>query len=257
MNDHKASGVDSAHLPDVGRRKLNVAVLAALAGGFALADNAQAFPRGARLHFAAASRLLAPYGISVDGDAVAGHDRVSFDIAQLPTVEYVQAIGIRNRSGEVEPSFETSAFGDDAIATHFHPGEIIPCVRTTIQGHELATHEVFDTDQGGIIPCVRVESEMLDGGHIGTVVLTHFHDGAIVPCVRTTIEDHSLATHELFDASDGDIVPCVKVESGMLKGGVLGDVDVTVDADLTGFRVHVGDNVYELIDGALVLQRSG
>ncbi len=142
--------------------------------------------------------------------------------------------------------------GADAVATHFHPGAIIPCIRTTIEEDKLATHELFDADQRGTVPCFAVESEMLDGGHFGTVKATHFHDGAIVPCVRTTIEGHSRATHEVFDATEGDIVPCIKVATQMLDGGALGAVTVEIDADLSSFRIVVGDNAYTLVGGELV-----
>lgn len=239
--------------PDAGRRKLNLAVLAALSGGLALAREAEAFPRGAQARFHAASRLLAPFGVAIDGDTAGDHDRLELEIDASPEIEYAQRVGTRNRPGGFATSFETSVFGDDALATHFHPGEIIPCVRTAIDGRSLATHEVFDTDQGGIVPCFRVESEMLEGGHIGNITATHFHDGQIVPCVKTAILGHALATHELFDAADGDIVPCVRVSSEMREGGVLGAVDVTIDEDLESFRLTVGDNVYVLADGALVL----
>lgn len=255
MSDQQDSAKVQRNAPDVKRRQLNVAVLAALAGGLGMAGNAQAFPRAANLLFNAASRLLAPYGVTVDGDVSHGHDRLSFEIAARPSIEYTQVVGTRNRRGDIEPSWMTSVFGDDASATHFHPGEIVPCVRTTIEGHTLATHELFDSDQRGITPSFVVESEMLDGGHIGTVTATHFHDGAIVPCIKTTIEGHSRATHELFDADDGDIIPCVKVASEMLDGGVLGDVEVAIDADLTSFRVVIeGGNAYRLVRGELVLE---
>lgn len=66
---------------------------------------------------------------------------------------------------------------------------------------------------------------------------------------------HARATHELFDAADGDIIPCVKVASEMLDGGVLGAVEVAIDADLTSFRVVIdGGNSYRLVDGELVLE---
>jgi len=69
-------------------------------------------------------------------------------------------------------------------ATHLHPnstGEIIPCLKTTIGGpgdsqiggpgdrHTLATHELFDSDQGGVDPCFKVESQMLEGGRLGAI----------------------------------------------------------------------------------------
>ena len=238
----------------VSRRQLGVAVLAVLAGGLGMAKTAQAFPRGANGAFNAASRILAPYGVTVDGDVRDGHDVLGVEIVPLPATEYDQVVGTRNRVGRMIPSIRTAVFEDNARFTHFHPGEIVPCVRTTIRGDALATHELFDSDQGGIQPCIKVEAEMLDGGHIGTVTATHFHDGAIVPCIKTTIEGHSLATHELFDAADGDVIPCVRVESEMLQGGVLGAVEVTVEPDVRSFKVIVGSNTYTLVDGALVLE---
>jgi hypothetical protein len=93
---------------------------------------------------------------------------------------------------------------------------------------------------------------MLEGGHFGTIKATHFHDGAIVPCVRTTIEGHSLATHEVFDTTEGDIIPCIKVATVMLDGGALGAVEIAVDAGLESFRLVVGEHAYRLQDGALV-----
>ena len=237
----------------VSRRQLGIAVMAVLAGGLGMAKTAQAFPRGSGGAFSAASRILAPYGVSVDGDVRGSHDVLGFEIDPLPATEYDQTIGTRNRVGRMIPSINTQVFEDNARFTHFHPGEIVPCVRTSIQGHSLATHELFDSDQGGLEPCLKVESEMLEGGHIGTITATHFHDGAIVPCIKTTIEGHSLAKYEVFDAADGDIVPCVRVASEMLKGGVLGAVEITLDDDLTDFRLVVGSNTYTLVGGALVL----
>jgi hypothetical protein len=248
---------DSPH--NVGRRQLNVALLAALAGGLGMATTAQAFPRSANGQFNAASRILAPYGVTVGGDDASGHDRLGFEIAPLPNTEYTQVVGARNRLGEIEPHWMTSVFGKDASATHFHPGEIVPCVRTTIEHDALATHELFDSAQRGIIPCFTVESEMLDGGHFGTIKATHFHDGAIIPCIKTTIEGHSLAIHEVFDTAEppesngGDIVPCVKVATEMLKGGALGNVRIDIDPDLASVKLVVGGNAYKLERGALVL----
>ena len=252
MSDELVPGNEHGSTPNVRRRQLHAALLAALAGGLGTATTTQAFPRSATGQFNAASRILAPYGVAVVGDTAGGHDRLDFEIAALPTTEYRQLVGARNRQGAIEPWWMTAVRGEDAVATHFHPGEIIPCIRTTIEQNELATHELFDSDQGGIVPCFVVESEMLEGGHFGTIKATHFHDGAIVPCVRTTIEGHSLATHEVFDTAEGDIVPCVKVATEMLEGGALGEVEVAVDPDLRSFRLVVGDNAYRLVDGALV-----
>jgi hypothetical protein len=250
---------DSPH--NVGRRQLNVAVLAALAGGLGMgmASTAQAFPRSAKGQFNAASRILAPYGVTVGGDDASGHDRLDFEIAPLPNTEYTQVVGARNGLGEIEPHWMTSAYGKNASATHFHPGEIVPCVRTTIEQDALATHELFDSAQRGIVPCFTVESEMLDGGRFGTIRATHFHDGAIIPCIKTTIEGHSRAIHEVFDTTEGDIIPCIKVATEMLDRGALGRVEIAIDPDLTSVKVivpgvtGVGAKTYELRGGALEL----
>ena len=252
MSDELVAGNEPGSAPDFRRRLVSAGLLAALAGGLGTATTAQAFPRGTPGRLNAASRLLAPFGVTVLGDDTSGHDRLNFEIEAVPTTEYSQVVGTRNRLGVIEPSWTTSVLGENAVATHVHPCEIIPCIRTRIEHNELATHELFDADQGGIVPCFVVESEMLEGGHFGTIKATHFHDGAIVPCVRTTIEGHSLATHEVFDTTEGDIIPCIKVATEMLEGGALGDVEVAVDPDLRSFRLVVGDNAYRLVDGALV-----
>jgi len=253
MSKHVAERPDLGNEPDVARRKLTLGVLAMLAGSVAFAGKAEAFARDADGRFNAASRLLAPWGVSIVGDELAGHDRFGVEIDALPQLEYEQVVGTRNRLGALVPFWKSSVLGNDASATHFHPGEIVPCVRTSIQHDEFAIHELFDADQGGIVPCVRVTAEMLRGGHFGTIVATHFHEGAIVPCIKTTIEGHSRAMHELFDATEGDIVPCVKVVSEMLTGGALGAVEVTVEDDVADFRVVVaGGQAYRLVDGRLV-----
>jgi hypothetical protein len=253
MTNESNEGNEPGTAPIAGRRKLNVGLLAALAGGLGMATTAQAFPRSAKGHFNAASRILAPYGVTVGGDDAGGHDRLDFEIAALPTTEYTQVVGARNPLGEIEPHWMTSVHGGDASATHFHPGEIIPCIRTTIENDTLTTHELFDSEQRGIVPCFTVESEMLAGGHFGTITATHFHDGAIVPCVRTTIEGHSLATHEVFDTTGGGSVLRVGVATVMQDDGALGDVVVSIDPGLERATVVVGGNTYKLERGALVL----
>lgn len=53
-----------------------------------------------------------------------------------------------------------------------------PCWRCWPAGWEwqrrcrLATHELFDAADGDLQPCVRVESEMLNGGVLGAVEVT-------------------------------------------------------------------------------------
>jgi hypothetical protein len=173
MANEAVEGNETDSPPDAGRRQLNVAVLAALAGGLGMATTAQAFPRSAKGQLNAASRILAPYGVAVGGDDASGHDRLDFEIAPLPATEYTQAIGARNLRGEIDPYWMTSVFGADASATHFHAcssGEIVPCVKTRIENHNsLAIHEVFDATEGDIIPCIRVATEMLESGALGAV----------------------------------------------------------------------------------------
>ena len=83
--------------------------------------------------------------------------------------------------------------------------------------------------------------------------LSRLPPGDIIPCVRTTIEGHSRAVHELFDADDGDIIPCLRIESEMLKGGVLGAVEMTIDDDLSSFKLTIeGGKTYRLVGGELV-----
>ena len=201
MTNEAIEGNEPDSPQDAGRRKLNVAVLAALAGGLGMATTAQAFPRSAKGQFNAASRILAPYGVTVGGDDSGGHDRLDFEIAPLPATEYTQAVGARNLRGEIEPHWMTSVFEEDASATHFHrrlSGEIVPCVRTRI------------------------------------------------------LNDNSLATHEVFDATEGDIIPCIRVETVMGEGGALGAVRIDIDPLLEGATVFVGTKPYVLRGGVLV-----
>ena len=171
--------------PHLGRRQLGIGLLAALGGGLGFARTAQAFPNSAGGEFNAASRILARYGVGVnggfDGTIAPGHDLLTVEVVPQPLIEYRQVVGPQNRIGEIIPCIKTSVYGDDASFTHFHlgeidpgeidPGEIVPCVRTRIEGHTRATHELFDSDDGGIIPCIKVVSEMQDGGHLGAVVV--------------------------------------------------------------------------------------
>jgi hypothetical protein len=172
MSNQLAERPDFRVEPNLARRKLNVGVLAMLAGGVAFAGKAEAFARGADGRFHAASRLLAPWGVSIVGDELAGHDRLGVEIDALPQLEYEQVVGTRNRSGALVPFWKSTVLGNDAIATHFHPGEIVPCVRTTIEDNARATYELFDGTEGDIVPCVKVASEMLTGGALGAVEVT-------------------------------------------------------------------------------------
>ena len=228
MNKNPETNQDD-NQPDSTRRQLGMGLLAVLGGGLGMVQTAEAFPRGTAARFAAASRILAPFGVSVSGkvdrNTVPAHDVLTLQVVPLDGTEYTEIVGTLDRLGEIIPCIKTSIFDDDVNFSHFHPGQLVPCVKTTISD-TLATHELFDADQGGIIPCVRVESEMLDGGHLGTIVATHFHPGAIVPCVKTTISD-TLATHELFDADQGGIEPCWRAESEMLDGGHIGTIVAT------------------------------
>jgi hypothetical protein len=183
---------DQDDQPHLGRRQLGIGLLTALGGGLGFAKAAQAFPNSSGGEFNAASRILARYGVGVnggfDGTSAPGHDLLTVEVAPQPLIEYRQVVGPRNRLGEIIPCIKTSVYGDDASFTHFHlgetdpgeidPGEIVPCVRTTLEGHTLATHELFDSDDRGddgeIIPCIKVVSEMHEGGHLGAIEVTVF-----------------------------------------------------------------------------------
>lgn len=186
MNENVQVTRDQDDQPHLGRRQLGIGLLAVLGGGLGVAGAAQAFPNSSTGEFNAASRILSRYGVNVDGGfdgtSALGHDVLTIDVAPQSSIEYRQVVGPRNRIGEIIPCIKTSVYGDDASFTHFHlgetdpgeidPREIVPCVRTTIEGHTLATHELFDSDDGGIIPCIKVVSEMQDGGHLGAIVVT-------------------------------------------------------------------------------------
>ncbi len=189
MSTDLHSAKDENNEPDFNRRKVAVGVLAALGGGLAMTSPAQAFPPGASGNFNAASRILSRYGLDVKGEFDAsvapGHDVLTVETVPQAATEYRQVVGMAGQPGEIIPCIKTSIYGDDASFTHFHPGEIVPCVRTSIENHHaLARHELFDSDDGGIIPCIKVESQMLDGGHLGDVDAAFYPPGAIVPCVR-------------------------------------------------------------------------
>ena len=256
VSNEPPAPTDHGGLPDITRRQMGVGLLALAAGGLGLVKKAQAFESGAHGNFNAAGSVLGRYGVAVKGDESIG-DLLSFEILPLPNTDYSQIVGTeRNSIGGIIPCVKTVVFADDVgdvslvEATHFHArndGLIIPCVKTTIEGHTEAIHELFDTDTfdkntGKIQTSFKVAADM-DGGHIGKVVATHFHpnaDGFIIPCVRTTIEGDTKATHELFDG--GAAVPSLTVESEMLDGGKLGEV-----------KVVVGGNTYKLVGGVLVL----
>jgi hypothetical protein len=221
----------------VSRRRILAGAAAALGGG-AIAGVARAFPGGAGGHFVAASEILGRYGVSVKGasaNALVAHDVVTLEVEPLPNTQYDHLVGARNDAGAIVPCVKTSSFEGVEELSLFEPYESteVPCWKTTRQG--------------------------------GVIVSDHFHPGAvsppdpvhgeIVPCVRTTIVGDSLATFEGFDLTEGDIVPCVRVETEMFPNGALGDVVVTVDPELAGFTVQVGDLVYRLDGGELVLGR--
>ena len=157
---------------DPARRKLYLGVLGVLGTGLAFSGRSEAFARGADGRFGAASRLLAPWGVSIVGEELVDHDRLAVEIDALPRLEYEQVVGRRNRAGALVPSWKSSVLGNSASAVHFHPGEIIPCVKTTVTNDELAVHELFDGTEGDIIPCIKVASEMREGGALGAVVVT-------------------------------------------------------------------------------------
>lgn len=248
--------------PDLDRRQLGLGLLAVVGGGL-FANAAEALPRGARNDFKEASRILRPYGLKVDGSETRTGDLIEVSALPVPNTGYDFLVNARAVAGGIQPCIKTSARGDDANFTHFHPastGEIVPCVKTTIEGHTLSTHELFDADQGGAEPCWRETAQMLDGGHIGTITATHFHPastGEIVPCIKTTIEGHSFAIYELLEADGkGGVDPCFTVASQMPDGGGFSAVDVTIDNPRLPLRLYVGGRTYRLADGELVEERA-
>jgi len=249
--------------PDQSRRKLGLALLGLVGGGL-VASKADAFPAGSQGNFNAASQVLSRYGVKVVGDSSRGHDVLTFETAPQPSIEYAQVVGERGAFGEIIPCIKTAVNGDDASFTHFHAaesGEIVPCIKTSIFGHDFGLTEIFDADQGGISPCWTVEAEMLEGAHIGTITATHLHptdDGLIVPCVRTTIEGHSLATYELLETGiKGVAVPSLTMATQMQGGGALGETQVTVRNPNLPLAIVVGDKTYRLVNGELVLATTG
>jgi hypothetical protein len=219
----------------VSRRRMLAGAAAAL-GGSAIAGVAQAFPRSAGGQFKAASEILSRYGVSVSGasaNARVAHDILTLEVEPQPNTQYDHLVGPRADSGE-----------------------IVPCVKTSVfEGVEELS--LFDPDESTLDPCWKATRQG------GVIVSDHFHpgvsppdpvDGEIIPCVRTTIVGHSLATFEGFDLTEGDIIPCIKVEAEMFPDGALGSVAVTVDPELRSFTVQVGDLLYRLEGGALVLE---
>ncbi len=239
MSEELSTTKESGSPTDLSRRQLGVGLLVALGGGLAVANTAEAFTRSQIRDLAVASRILEPYGLAVGGffdrSADPAREVLITKVTPLAATEYRQVVTRRTEVRGIVPCVKTSHFegmdqlslfdpddsaidpcwlttrrGDVITSTHFHPnptaGAPIPCVRTTIEGHTLATHELLDADQGGIDPCWRSTAEMLEGGQIGTITAVHLHAnraGEIVPCIRTTIEGHSLATHELLDTNAG------------------------------------------------------
>lgn len=205
MSTERPASKDEDSAPDLNRRHVGAGMLAVLGAGLGLVNTAQAFPAGSAGQFNAASHVLSRYGVSVGGEfdqtIPPGHDVLSIEVAQQPVTEYRQVIGPSDGIRGIIPCIKTSVLDGDASFTHFHPGEIVPCVRTTIEGHVLATHELFDSDDAGIIPCIKVAAVMLDGGHLGPIE--------------------------------------VKVNDLELE-----------------LSVRVGDKVYHLVDGSLVERRS-
>jgi hypothetical protein len=256
-----AAGENARMKTIMNRRRLLGGAVALVGTGMAGAAGAS-FPASSSGNFRAASSVLKDYGIAVSGDDSVS-DQIFMEIRPLAETQYTQTILTRTDTGAIIPCIKTSHLetegGPVTSFEHFH-GEIIPCVRTRIDGHALATHELLDADEGGIVPCVRTTAEMLDGGHIGAVEFEHLHptdDGLIIPCVRTTIDaDHALATLELLGARDATppdpISPALRMTAEMLKGGVLGNVEVAIAEPGMGFAVQVGDRRYVLQDGQLV-----
>lgn len=247
------------------RRLLGGAV--ALIGGGLVGKAAEAFPPRASGDFRAASAVLGPYGVSVSGYSAGGQDSLDIAVAPLSETRYVETVSLRDAQGFIIPCIRTSYVESKGIPLgtfeHFHETKaVVPCVRTTVNGHTVTTHELFD--DGQIVPCVRVTSRREPGGHIGDVVAEHLHAndaGAIIPCVRTSIDEgHTLARHELLDSDQGGVEPCFVVESQMREGGHIGEIVAThlhpaeeggiIPCVRTSIDAQHAQATYELFDGA-------
>jgi hypothetical protein len=193
-----------------------------IAGGLAFAGASMAsrmgfaFGRQAASDFTQATKILRPYGVTVAGLTTNGHDDLHFAVAPLlANTEYSQTIAAP--SGP----FRTSIFDGAIDLVHTHDGGIDPCWKTRLT-EDLVASQFFDSDAPGM-PFFESNVQMLDGGHIGTVELAHFHDGDISPCWRSVLE-RDVVTSDLFDA--GQITPHLSTKAEMLGGGVIGNVDL-------------------------------
>ena len=245
----KSRGIE-LHL---GRRRFGTALFAAVSGGL-LTRKADGFPRGADADFRRATRILIPYGLSVDGafDDVLGHDVLK--VTSLPQLEtqYDFVVGDLNEVGGIEPCILTSFFQGSAEFTSFEEnqaGGIIPCTKTAVGPNETIFEHLDVNAAGGILPCTKttVATSQTIFEHLDINAA-----GGIIPCSRTTIEDPH-AMFELFDENEaGGVDPCWIVDAEHLADGRLGAIEVTVnDPELT-FTVRIGARTYRLVNGALV-----
>lgn len=197
--------------------------------------------------FAAATKLLSPYGLAVSAATTDGHDDYRVDAFPLPETAYTHTV----HDADMQPCVRTAVLNDDATFTHFHAsasGEMQPCVRTSILGHATAKVEILE--DGAAQPHALLNTQMLPGGHIGNVELLHFHDNDIIPCIRTAF-DHRTAVHDLLGG--GATRPRLRTSAEMLDDGALGQVLVTIDDPNIRLTISVGGRTYVLRNGELVL----
>lgn len=244
--------------PDLSRRGFGVGLFA-VAGSLLAPKTAEAFPRGADADFRRATRILIPYGLSVDGafDEVLGHDVLkTTSVPQLET-QYDFAVGELNEVGGIEPCILTSFFQGSAEFTSFEEnqaGGIIPCTKTAV-GPNQTTFEHLDVNAaGGIVLCAKTTVAP------SQTIFEHLDinaAGGIIPCSRTRIEDPH-AMFELFDPNvAGGIEPCAAVDAEHLADGSLGAVEVTINDPVLTFTVRIGARTYRLVNGALVEDITG
>jgi hypothetical protein len=149
-------------------RRRSLLGLAAIAGGTALARPAQAFSNASwATDFQRASRCLQPYGVAVSGTDQP-YDVVRFDVTPLAGTEYRHSV-----AGPGLHSVETVSRDDAATFTHLHDdvnGNPVPCIKTVIHDHALATHELID-NRNPTVPVMEVATEMVAGGQIGAITV--------------------------------------------------------------------------------------
>lgn len=221
--------------PDRIRRDLALALLGLLGGG-AVASRVEALPLSARLDFFTINRLLAKYGMTMDGttDRATGQDTIDTTIHPVTQTRYVSTIELPDDLGAIIPCIKTSYFDQITEFTHLMPspttGEIIPCIRTVI------AHEHDRT----IVPCIS----------------EHYNAAGTAPLCRMAIpHEHEEATFSVLDPNAGpDSVAPLHLETHWAGDGSVRQARLAIGLQDLPLSIDVGGKHYELKGGELVQQ---